>query len=64
MTTTVYRVRYLESESGWGSDTWTTDYPTEDEAKKMANETNEKFCSSPNTPSYYIKAEYMGPITI
>lgn len=61
---TVYRVNYLESERGWGSDRWTTDYPTEEEAKKMVQETNEQFCSSPTAPSYYIQAEYVGPIQL
>lgn len=28
-----YRVNYYESESGWGSDSWNTDYDTEQEAR-------------------------------
>jgi len=61
---TVYRVSYLESESGWGQKRWNTDYPTEEEAQRMVKETNDKFCSSPTTPSYYIKAEFVGPINL
>lgn len=61
---TVHRVHYFESERGWGSDQWQTDYTTEEEAQKMVKETNEKFCSSPITPDYYIKAEYLGPINL
>ena len=61
---TVHRVHYFESERGWGSDQWQTDYTTEEEAQKMVKETNEKFCSSVITPDYYIKAEYLGPINL
>lgn len=61
---TVHRVEYFESDGGWSKDRWKTDYNTEEEAKRMVKETNEKFCSSPNTPSYYIKAEYLGPINL
>lgn len=61
---TVYRVSYLESERGWGQDRWTTDYTSEEEAKKMVQETNEKYCSSQTTPDYYIQAEYLGQINL
>lgn len=59
-----YRVHYIESESGWGSNSWHTDYDTEQEAIKMVEDTNKKYCSSPNTPSYYIKATYMGEVKV
>lgn len=60
---TVYRVKYFDSDS-WKQETWNTDYPTEEEAKKMVQETYEKYGGRLTAPSYYIKAEYIGPINL
>lgn len=59
-----YRVAYHESERGWGSDDWTTDYNTEKEALDKVKETNDKYCSTKEVPAYYIRATYMGPVTV
>jgi len=59
-----YRVDYYESERGWGNDSWTTEYATEQEALKATTETNEKYCSTSSTPDYYIKATYVGPVEV
>ncbi len=57
-----YRVEYYESERGWGSERWTTDYKTEKEAKAMVEETNLKYGGKEITPDYYIIATYLGPV--
>lgn len=59
-----YRVEYYESERGWGSDSWVTDYNSESEARLIVEDTNNKYCSSPITPDYYIKATYIGPVVV
>ncbi len=59
-----YRVEYYESERGWGSDSWTTDYNSEEEAMEWVKKTNDKYCSSSKTPDYYIKAKYLGEFTV
>ncbi len=50
-----YRITVLESERGWGQDTWTEDYDTPEEAKARINEINSKNKPGP-TPDYYIQA--------
>lgn len=59
-----YRVHYHESESGWSSDTWTTDYDTEQEAREAYKETFDKFMAKTYTPSYYIKPTYIGAVEV
>lgn len=61
---TKYRVKYYESERGWGSDSWTTDYATQKEAEDMVEETNKKYCSEASAPDYYITATYIGEVKI
>lgn len=58
-----YRVRYTESERGWGQDSWNTDYPTESEAIKQAEETNAKNTAR-YSPDWYMQAEYLGPVDV
>lgn len=57
-----YRVKFYESERGWGSDTWTRDYPNESEALKAVIECNQKYMGQCSTPDYYIKATYIGAV--
>ena len=56
----MYKVRYIESEAGWGSDIWITEYKTEKEALEMVKKTNDYYGNKSRTPSYYILAEYLG----
>lgn len=58
-----YRVKYYESERGWGSDSWNTDYPTQLEAENATNETNAKNVST-HAPDYYITATYIGEVLV
>lgn len=46
-----YEVDWLESERGWGQDTWTTVYDTREEAQKEIDRSKPK--PGP-TPDYYI----------
>lgn len=55
-----YVVEYYESEAGWGSETWTTEYESEAQALAAVEECNRKYMGKPVTPSYYIKATYKG----
>lgn len=55
-----YRVHYHESESGWGSDTWTTDYDTEQEAIDAYQQCWNEYMEKDKTPSYYIRPTYFG----
>jgi len=59
-----YRVSFYESERGWGSDSWNTDFLSEELALKNVEETNTKYCSSPTAPDYYIQATYVGPVVV
>lgn len=57
-----YRVNYYESESGWGSDSWNTDYDTEQEARKAYQECFDRYMGKTSTPSYYIRPTYVGKV--
>lgn len=59
-----YRVNYYESEKGWGSDSWNTDYSSQAEAEEWVEKTNKLYCSSSQTPDYYIKATYVGEVIV
>ena len=61
---TKYRVNFYESEAGWGSDSWNTDYTTEQEALKIVEETNAEYMGKTVTPIYYIKATYIGEVEV
>jgi hypothetical protein len=50
-----YQITVLESERGWGQDTWTEDFDTPEEAQARINEINEKNKPGP-APDYYIQA--------
>lgn len=50
-----YRVHYYESERGWGSDRWTSDFDTREKAQKAFDECNAKNPPGP-APDYYIIA--------
>jgi hypothetical protein len=60
---TVYRVKYTESERGWGQDTWHTDFPSYAEAMYHVNHCNETLTDS-KVPDVYIRADYVGPISV
>lgn len=55
-----YIVQYYESEAGWGSKTWITEYNSENEARAAAKDCNDKYMFKSTTPSYYVKATYIG----
>lgn len=59
-----YRVHFYESESGWGSDEWTTDYLTEDEAKEAYQKCWDRHMNKASTPSYYIRPTYVGKVEV
>jgi hypothetical protein len=59
--TTVYRVKYTESERGWGLDTWYTDYASYADAMNKVNLTNDKFKTGED---YYVHADYIGPNSV
>lgn len=59
-----YRVHYHESESGWGSDTWNTDYNTEQEARAAYQECWDRYMCAERTPSYYIRPTYLGTVEV
>lgn len=58
-----YRVSYYESERGWGSDSWVTDYDTQLEAETAVAETNAKNVEK-YAPDYYMTAIYVGEIVV
>ena len=51
----MYRVTLIESERGWGQDTWTEDYSTYEEAKARVESVNAKN-TAVDPPDYYIVA--------
>ena len=51
-----YRVTLLESERGWGQDTWTEDYNTYEEAWARIKSVNEKNVSD-TAPDWYMMAD-------
>ena len=51
-----YRVFLLESERGWGQDTWTEDYATYEEAWARIKSVNEANVSD-TAPDWYMMAE-------
>lgn len=59
-----YRVQYIESESGWGSDVWNTDYETEQEARIAFQECWDKYMEKDKTPTYYIRPTYFGAVEV
>lgn len=50
-----YRVTLIESECGWGQDSWTEDFDTYEEAMKRVSSVNSEN-TSPVAPDYYIIA--------
>ena len=59
-----YRVQYHESERGWGSDVWNTDYDTEQEARKAYQECEDRYMNQSSTPDYYIRPTYIGEVSV
>ena len=59
-----YRVNYYESECGWGSDSWNTDYGTEQEARDAYQECFDHYMRQNSTPSYYIRPTYIGEVKV
>ncbi len=54
--TTKFRVQLMESESGWGQNTWTEDYDTYEEAKERIRSVNAENTSFV-APDWYMQAE-------
>lgn len=54
-----YIVRFTESECGWGTDTWDSEYSTEKEAREAAEEVNSKNTAK-IVPNIYTTAQYVG----
>lgn len=59
-----YRVNYFESERGWGTDSWDTDYDTEQEAREAYQECFNRFMTKQTTPDYYIRPTYIGEVNV
>ena len=57
-----YRVDFVESERGWGSERYSNYYDTETEARNIVKETNDKYCLFPCVPNFYIVATYFGEV--
>ena len=57
-----YRVDFVESERGWGSERYSNYYETETEARNTVKETNDKYCSTSYVPDLYIAATYFGEV--
>jgi hypothetical protein len=53
-------VEFYESERGWGSETWVTEYDTYEQAQAVVYECNYKYMGKSVIPDYYIKATYKG----
>lgn len=51
-----YRVTLLESERGWGQETWTEDYNTYEEAQRRIWSVNAENTSD-TAPDYYVMAD-------
>ena len=53
-----YRIRVMESERGWGQDTWNEDFNTPEEARARINEVNNHDYSngSAGVPDWYMRA--------
>ena len=57
-----YRVDFVESERGWGSERYSNYYDTGPEARDIVKETNDKYCSTSYVPDFYITATYFGEV--
>lgn len=57
-----FRVDFVESERGWGSEHYSCYYGTESEARDIVKETNDKYCLFPCVPNFYIVATYFGEV--
>lgn len=61
---TKYRVHFYESERGWGNDSWSIDYNTEEEARKACLECENEYMNKGTTPDYYIRPSYVGEVDV
>lgn len=59
-----YRVNYYESEKGWGSDSWDSDYDTEEEAKAAFQDCWDSYMDKDIIPDYYIRPTYIGKVEV
>lgn len=61
---TAYRVDIIESERGWGSKIDETIYfDDEAEARKYANDYNNKYNTATEAPDWYMRADYRGLVS-
>lgn len=49
-----WRIKWLESERGWGSEVWTTDYDTKELADAAYQKAYDQAQADKTTPDYYI----------
>lgn len=49
-----YRVHVLESERGWGSETWTRDFDTREEAQKFWDDLEKEYGGRSVVPDFYM----------
>ena len=57
-----FRVDFVESERGWGSEHYSCYYESESEARDVVEETNDEYCSTSYVPDFYICATYFGDV--
>ena len=57
-----FRVDFVESERGWGSEHYSDYYDTETAARDIVKETNNKYCSTSYVPDFYIATTYFGEV--
>lgn len=57
-----FRVDFVESERGWGSEHYSCYYDNESEARDIVKETNDKYCSTNYLTDFYIWAAYFGEV--
>lgn len=56
---TKYRVHVLESERGWGSETWSRDFDTEAEAQKFWDDLIKEYGGHNVAPDFYMMPQRM-----
>lgn len=56
---TKYRVHVLESERGWGSETWTRDFDTEAEAQTFWDDLVKEYGGRAVAPDFYMMPQRM-----
>ena len=55
-----YRVRYFESERGYGNDSWDKDFETKEDALKDVERIEARYGGRDVVPDYYVTAFCVG----